>query len=85
LDLGFSARSLSRDDRKHERDDKKSDRHPSGEAGEHIRGLGSEDIVRDSATKRGAEALAAGALHENHKNQQDAHNDVNGYQYRQND
>jgi hypothetical protein len=58
------------------REKEKNRGEPAGDFGEHIRGLGAEDIFRNAAAKGRAKALAFRALHQDDKHHEDRVKDV---------
>jgi len=50
---------------------------PAGDFGQHVGGLGSENIFRHAATERRAEAFAFRALHQDYEYHQEGVDDVN--------
>jgi len=76
LNLRFAVGRFRSDDREQESDNEKSNRKPRREFRQHVRCLGSKDIVSKPATEGGTQSLTAWTLHENHEYHQQADEDV---------
>lgn len=67
------ARIKNRED---ESQEEKNRGEPAGDLGQHIGGLGPENIFRDAATESRAEAFAFRALHQDYEHHQEGIDDV---------